>query len=155
MHKHVLEKLEADHRALKQSLLVDIPKEIAAAASQGDLSENADYEQALSRRDMAQAKLVALEQRISEIASMNVTRLPKDEIAYGTRVKLLDLATEKEVTYKLVLPEELGNDPLLLSISSPIGAALLGKKEGDDVYVKIPSGTKRFEVLEFQTVHQQ
>jgi len=155
MHKHVLEKLEADHRALKQSLLVDIPKEIAAAASQGDLSENADYEQALSRRDMAQAKLVALEQRISEIASMNVTRLPKDEIAYGTRVKLLDLATEKEVTYKLVLPEELGNDPLLLSISSPIGTALLGKKEGDDVSVRIPSGTKHFEVLELQTVHQQ
>jgi transcription elongation factor GreA len=154
MHRHVLEKLEADHRALKSALLVDIPKEIAAAASQGDLSENADYELALSKRDMFQAKMVALEHRISEIASMNVTRLPKDEAAYGSRVRLLDLDTEKEVTYRLVLPEELGGDPELLSISSPIGYALLGKREGDDVLVKIPSGAKRFEVLDLQTVHQ-
>jgi transcription elongation factor GreA len=155
MHKHVLEKLEAEHRTIKQALLVEIPKEIAAAASQGDLSENADYEQALAKRDMFQAKLVALEQRISEIASLNVTRLPKDEIAYGSLVRLLDLDTEKEVTYRLVLSEELGGDPTLLSISSPIGSALLGKKEGDDVNIRIPSGTKRFEVLDLKTVHQQ
>jgi transcription elongation factor GreA len=155
MHKQVLEKLEADRRALKQALLVDIPKEIAAAASQGDLSENADYELALSKRDTFQAKLVALEQRIGEVASLNVTRLPRGEIAYGSRVRLLDLDTEEEVTYRLVLPEELDGDPALLSISSPIGHALLGKREGDDVSVRIPSGTKRFEVLDLQTVHQQ
>jgi transcription elongation factor GreA len=155
MPKHVLEKLEAEHKAIKQALLVDIPKEIAAAASQGDLSENAEYEQALSKRDMFQAKLVALEQRITEIASLDISRLPKDKIAYGSKVKLLDLNSGKEVTYKLVLPEELTDDPSLLSISSPIGAELVGLEEGAEITIKIPAGSKRFEVLELHTVHQQ
>jgi transcription elongation GreA/GreB family factor len=57
--------------------------------------------------------------------------------------------------YKLVLPEELGDDPSLLSISSPIGSALVGMKEGEDVSIKIPAGTKRFEVLDIQTIYQQ
>ena len=153
MPKHVLEKLETEHRALKQALLVDIPKEIAAAASQGDLSENAEYEQALAKRDMFQAKLVALEQRISEVASLDVSRLPTDKIAYGSRIKLLDLDTEKEVTYTLVLPEELEDDPSLLSISSPIGLALVGLEEGEEIKIRIPAGTKRFEVLEITTIH--
>jgi len=155
MTKHVLAKLETEHQAIKQALLVEIPKEIAAAASQGDLSENAEYEQALAKRDMFQNKLVALEQRITEIASLNVSRLPKDKVAYGSTVKLLDLDSEKEVTYKLVLPEELSGDPSLLSISSPIGAALVGLGEGEEVQIKIPAGAKRFEVLELSTVHQQ
>jgi transcription elongation factor GreA len=155
MPKHVLAKLESEHKALKQALLVDIPKEIAAAASQGDLSENAEYEQALAKRDMFQSKLVALEKRITEIASLDVSRLPKDRIAYGSRVKLLDLDSDKEVTYKLVLPEELTDDSSLLSISSPIGSSLVGLEEGAEVRIKIPAGSKRFEVLELQTVHQQ
>jgi transcription elongation factor GreA len=155
MTKHVLAKLEVDHKALKQALLVDIPKEIAAAASQGDLSENAEYEQALAKRDMFQSKLVALEKRISEIASLDVSKLPKDKAAYGSKVKLLDLDSDKEFTYKLVLPEELTEDPGLLSISSPIGSALVGLAEGDEVRIKIPAGSKRFEVLDIQTIYQQ
>lgn len=155
MPKHVLAKLETEHKAIKQALLVDIPKEIGSAASQGDLSENAEYEQALAKRDMFQSKLVALEKRISEIASLDVSRLPKDKVAYGSKVKLLDLDSDKEVTYKLVLPEELSGDPCLLSISSPIGSALVGLEEGEEIRIKIPAGAKRFEVLELQTVHQQ
>jgi len=155
MPKHVLAKLEAEHRAIKQALLVEIPKEIAAAASQGDLSENAEYEQALAKRDMHQSKLVSLEQRIAEIATLDVSRLPSDKAAYGSRVKLLDLDSDKEVTYKLVLPEELSDDSTLLSISSPLGAALVGLEEGEEVRIRIPAGMKHFELLELQTVHQQ
>ena len=155
MPKHVLVKLEAEYKALKHALLEDIPREIAAAASQGDLSENAEYEQALSKRDMFQAKLVAMEKRISEIASLDVGRLPKDKAAYGSRITLLDLDSDKEVTYKLVLPEELNSDAEYLSISSPIGSALVGVKEGDEIKIRIPAGTKRFEVLNLVTIHQQ
>lgn len=155
MPKHVLAKLEAELKELKHALLVDIPKEIASAASQGDLSENAEYEQALSKRDMFQAKVVAMEKRIAEIASLDITRLPKDKVAYGSRVTLLDLDSEKEVTYRLVLPEELGSTSELLSISSPIGMALVGLEEGAEVRIKIPAGTKRFEVLELTTIHNQ
>ena len=155
MPKHVLAKLEAELKDLRHALLVEIPKEIGAAASQGDLSENAEYEQALSKRDMFQAKVVAMEKRISEIASLDITRLPKDKVAYGSRVTLLDLDSEKEVTYRLVLPEELGTGSELLSISSPIGMALVGLEEGAEVRIKIPAGTKRFEVLELTTIHNQ
>jgi len=155
MPKHVLAKLEAEHKVLKHALLEEIPKEIAQAASQGDLSENAEYEQALSKRDMFQTKLMALEKRITEIASLDVGRLPKDKAAYGSRITLLDLDSDKEVTYKLVLPEELDSNNDYLSISSPIGSALVGLKEGDEVKVRIPAGTKRFEVLTLVTIHQQ
>jgi len=154
MPKHVLAKLEADLKVLKQALLVEIPKEIASAASQGDLSENAEYEQALAKRDIYQNKVVTMEKRIAEVASLDISRLPKDKVAYGTRVTLLDLDSSKEVTYKLVLPEELADHPDHLSISSPIGLALVGAVEGDEVKIKIPAGIKRFEVLTLVTVHQ-
>lgn len=153
MPKHVLAKLEAELREYKRMLLDDIPREIAHAASQGDLSENAEYEQALSKRDMFQAKVVAMEKRIQEIASLDIGRLPRNKVAYGTQVKLLDLDSDKEVTYKLVLPEELENNPQFLSISSPIGMALVGLEEGDEVKIRIPAGTKRFEVLSLITIH--
>ena len=125
------------------------------AVLQGDLSENAEYEQALAKRDIYQNKVVSMEKRIAEVASLDISRLPKDKVAYGTRVTLLDLDSDKEVTYKLVLPEELAENPDYLSISSPIGMALVGAVEGDEVKIKIPAGVKRFEVLTLVTVHQQ
>jgi len=155
MPKHVLAKLETELKVLKQALLIDIPREIGAAASQGDLSENAEYEQALAKRDMFQNKVVTLEKRIAEVASLDLNRLPKDKVAYGTRVTLLDLDSNKEVTYKLVLPEELGDATDHLSISSPIGMALVGLDEGAEVKIKIPAGIKHFEVLSLLTIHQQ
>jgi transcription elongation factor GreA len=155
MPKHVLAKLEADLKVLKHALLVEIPKEIASAAAQGDLSENAEYEQALAKRDIYQNKVVTMEKRIAEVASLDINRLPRDKVAYGTRVTLLDLDSDKEVTYKLVLPEELADHPDHLSISSPIGMALVGAVEGDEVKIKIPAGIKRFEVLTLVTVHPQ
>lgn len=154
MPKHVLAKLETDLKNLKQALLVDIPKEIANAASQGDLSENAEYEQALAKRDMYQSKVVSMEKRIAEVATLDITRLPKDRAAYGSKVTLLDLDTEIEVTYHLVLPEELGSGKDQLSINSPIGLALVGVEEGAEVKVRIPAGTKRYEVLNLVTIHQ-
>ena len=154
MPKHVLAKLETDLKNLKQALLVEIPKEIANAASQGDLSENAEYEQALAKRDMYQSKVVSMEKRIAEVATLDITRLPKDRAAYGSKVTLLDLDSEIEVTYHLVLPEELGSGKDQLSINSPIGLALVGVEEGAEVKVRIPAGTKRYEVLTLVTIHQ-
>ena len=153
MPKHVLVKLEQELKAVKQALLVDIPHEIARAAGQGDLSENAEYEQALAKRDMFQNKLVTLEKRIAEVASLDISRLPKTRAAYGSKVTILDLDSEEEFTYKLVLPEELEGHPQHLSISSPIGMALVGQEEGNEVRVQIPAGVRRFEILELKTIH--
>ena len=153
MPKHVLAKLEKDLKDIKQALLVEIPQEIARAAGQGDLSENAEYEQALAKRDMYQNKMVVLEKRIAEVASMDISRLPKSRAAYGSEVTILDLDSEEEFTYKLVLPEELDGKSNHLSISSPIGSALVGQEEGSEVRVQIPAGLKRFEILELKTIH--
>jgi transcription elongation factor GreA len=153
MPKHVLVKLEKELKDIKQALLVDIPKEIALAAGQGDLSENAEYEQALAKRDMYQNKMVTLEKRIAEVASLDISRLPKSRAAYGSKVRILDLDSEEEFTYTLVLPEELDSHPQHLSISSPIGMALVGQEEGNEVRVQIPAGVRRFEILELKTIH--
>jgi transcription elongation factor GreA len=153
MPKHVLLKLELELKVLKQALLVEIPQEIAMAAGQGDLSENAEYEQALAKRDMFQNKLVTLEKRISEVASLDISRLPKSRVAYGSKVTILDLDSDEEFTYTLVLPEELDGHPHHLSISSPIGMALVGQEEGNEVRVLIPAGIRRFEILELKTIH--
>ncbi|HEX7553197.1 MAG TPA: GreA/GreB family elongation factor [Geothrix sp.] len=153
MPKHVLVKLEKELKEIKQALLVDIPKEIAQAAGQGDLSENAEYEQALAKRDMYQNKMVTLEKRIAEVASLDISRLPKSRAAYGSKVTILDLDSEEEFTYTLVLPEELDSHPQHLSISSPIGMALVGQEEGNEVRVQIPAGVRRFEILELKTIH--
>lgn len=153
MPKHVLAKLEKELKDIKQALLVDIPQEIARAAGQGDLSENAEYEQALAKRDMFQNRMVALEKRIAEVASLDISRLPKTRVAYGSEVTILDLDSEEEFTYKLVLPEELDGHPHHLSISSPIGIALVGQEEGSEVRVQIPAGVRRFEILELKTIH--
>ena len=153
MPKHVLVKLEMELKVIKQALLVEIPKEIALAAGQGDLSENAEYEQALAKRDMYQNKLVTLEKRISEVASLDISRLPKSRAAYGSKVTILDLDSEEEFTYTLVLPEELDGCAQHLSISSPIGMALVGQEEGNEVRVQIPAGIRRFEILELKTIH--
>ena len=153
MPKHVLVKLEKELKEIKQALLIDIPKEIALAAGQGDLSENAEYEQALAKRDMYQNKMVTLEKRIAEVASLDISRLPKSRAAYGSKVTILDLDSEEEFTYTLVLPEELDSHPQHLSISSPIGMALVGQEEGNEVRVQIPAGVRRFEILELKTIH--
>jgi transcription elongation factor GreA len=155
MHKHVLLKLEAELRELKNTLLNEIPKEIGHAAAQGDLSENAEYEQALAKRDMYQNKVVNLEKRIAEVATLDIDRLPRDRAAYGSSVKLLDLDSDKKLTYHLVLPEELDSNAHNLSISSPIGRALVGLEEGAEVRITIPAGTKHFEVLEVVTIHDR
>ena len=153
MPKHVLAKLENELKAVKNALFTDIPQEIARAAGQGDLSENAEYEQALAKRDMFQNKLVTIEKRIAEVASLDISRLPKTRAAYGSKVTILDLDSEEEFTYTLVLPEELDGHPQHLSISSPIGMALVGQEEGNEVRVQIPAGIRRFEVLALKTIH--
>lgn len=153
MPKHVLAKLEQDLKELRQALLIDIPKEIGNAAAQGDLSENAEYEQALAKRDMYQSKVVNMEKRIAEVATLDVNRLPKDKAAYGSILTVLDLDQDAEHTYHLVLPEELDGDHKKLSISSPIGMAFVGLEVGAEVRVIIPAGVKRFEVLSLITVH--
>ncbi|PIE02415.1 MAG: transcription elongation factor GreA [Acidobacteria bacterium] len=145
--KKLLDRLEQERYDLEYELKSVVPLEIRKAAAQGDLSENAEYEAALDKQRMLQLKVRTIQKRIGEVASLDMDRLPQDRIAYGTIVKLFDLDTDEEITYQLVLAEDADIKKKRISVSSPIGKALIGKEEGDEVTIKIPSGTKNFEVL--------
>ncbi len=153
MPKELIKKIDRELKEMEYELTQELPKEIQRAAAMGDLSENAEYEAALEKQRMLQAKLLKLKKRRVELSQIDFSRLPKDRVGYGSTVLLLDLDTDQEISYKLVMGEETDCDNCI-SISSPIGKALLGKREGDEVAIRIPSGTRNFEILELQTLFE-
>ncbi|CAM2008671.1 GreA/GreB family elongation factor [Acanthopleuribacter pedis] len=148
MTKKLLSRLNEDLRELEHELKTKLPEEIRKAAALGDLSENAEYEAALDRQRLIQSKYRSLKNRINEIAQVDVDRLPMDTAGYGSRVTVLDIDTDKEITYQLVMPEDAEAKMNRISISSPIGRALMGKRVEDEVGVTIPSGKKTFEIMD-------
>lgn len=148
MTKKLLSRLNEDLRELEHELKTKLPEEIRKAAALGDLSENAEYEAALDRQRLIQSKYRSLKNRINEIAQVDVSRLPTDTAGYGSVVSVLDIDTDKEITYQLVMPEDAEAKQNRISISSPIGRAFMGKRIEDEVAVTIPSGKKTFEILE-------
>jgi transcription elongation factor GreA len=153
--KEIRDKLEGELKALERELTVDLPREIKTAVAMGDLRENAEYHAALDRQRFVKARIGQLRLRLSELGMMNMDKIPKDRIGLGSAVVLLDLETDVEVTYELVIPEMADLEKGLVSASSPIGRGLLGKKDGDQVTIEVPSGKKRFEVLELRTIHDK
>ena len=149
----VKQKLQAELDALESELRVHLPKEIKRAREFGDLRENSEYQTALQRQTMVKARIRELRQRMSEVASIDLSRISRDKAGYGSTLVLYDAEREEEVTYRLVTPEE--SDPAagLISTVSPIGRSLLGKEEGDEVVVTIPSGSRRFEIRKLKTIH--
>jgi len=130
-----------------------LPKEIQKAREFGDLRENAEYKAALERQSIVSARIRQLRTRISELESIDVDKLPRDRIAYGSKVVLYDVDRDSELEYRLVSSEESDPDNGLISTSSPIGQALMGREEGDEVKVKTPKGVRVFEIAELLTIH--
>jgi transcription elongation factor GreA len=151
----VKQRLQAELDKLESELRVHLPKEIKRALEFGDLRENSEYQTALQRQTMVKARIRELRQRMSEVASIDLSRIPHDKAGYGSTLVLYDAEREEEVTYRLVTPEE--SDPAagLISTVSPIGRSLMGKEEGDEVVVSIPSGSRRFEIRKLTTLHDQ
>ncbi|PYS62311.1 MAG: transcription elongation factor GreA [Acidobacteria bacterium] len=129
----VKQKLQAELGELESELRIHLPKEIKRALEFGDLRENSEYQTALQRQTMVKARIRELRQRLSEISSIDLSRIPRDRAAYGSTLVLYDAEREEEVTYRLVTPEE--SDPAagLISTVSPIGRGLMGKEAGDEV----------------------
>lgn len=151
----VRKKLKEELDSLEEELHFKLPKEIQHAREFGDLRENAEYKAAKERQTMVQARISQLQQRLIEVDSIDVAKLPTDRIAYGSTVLLFDLEKEEKITYKLVTSEESDPDNGLISTVSPIGQALMGKEEGDEVKVKTPTGWRNFEVSRLTTIHEQ
>ncbi|HEX9760593.1 MAG TPA: transcription elongation factor GreA [Candidatus Acidoferrales bacterium] len=149
----IRKKLEDELRTLEHELNHELPKELLKARAHGDISENAEYKYAKERQAYLSARLGQLQKRLADVAMLNLNNLPKDRAGYGSRVCLLDLQKSAEVEYKLVTTEEADAAKGLISTTSPIGKALLGKRVGDDVHVQTPAGVKEFEVVRIQTIH--
>lgn len=153
--REVTDKLNGELKTLEHELRIELPKEIRAAVAMGDLSENAEYKSALERQAFVKARIAQLRERLASLSSVNMGQIPKDRIGLGSTVTLLDLDTDDEVTYELVFPELADLDKGLISTASPIGRGLVGKQEGDTLRIQIPSGQRRFEVLELRTLHDK
>jgi transcription elongation factor GreA len=149
----VRKKLQTELDLLEEELHFKLPKEIQKAREFGDLRENAEYKAAMERQSIVQARIMQVRQRLNEVNSIDVSKLPTDSIAYGSKVILYDLDRDEEVTYKLVTSEESDPEKGLISTVSPIGQSLMGKEEGDEVKVKTPNGWRNFEVKRLYTVH--
>jgi len=151
----VKEKLQAELDELETELRIHLPKEIKQAREFGDLRENSEYQTALQRQTMVKARIRELRQRMSEVSSIDLAKVPRDKAAYGSKLVLYDAARDEEVTYQLVTPEE--SDPAsgLISTVSPIGRSLMGKAEGDEVVVTTPAGSRRFEIRRLLTLHDE
>src|SRR4030095_3493202 len=146
-------KLEEEIHALERELRDELPKALKTAAALGDLSENADYSAARERQDFVRLRLGQLKQRLADLSMINFDKIPRDRISLGSKVVLLDVDKNEEVTYRLVTSEDANAPAGLISTTSPIGRSLLNKREGDTVEVKIPSGTRTFELIRFTTLH--
>lgn len=155
MLRAVRDKLEGELRALERELNVELPREIKTAVAMGDLRENAEYHAALERQRYVRARIGQLRTRLSELATLNLDRIPKDRVGLGSTIVLLDLDSDEEVTYELVIPEMSDLDKGLISTASPIGKGLLGKQVEDAVTIVVPSGNKKFEILELRTLHDK
>ncbi|MFN6965119.1 MAG: transcription elongation factor GreA [Pyrinomonadaceae bacterium] len=153
--EEVKAKLQAELASLEEELHHKLPKEIQKAREFGDLRENAEYKAALERQSIVQARIRQIHLRLSEVKSIDLSKIPTDRIAYGSRVVLYDLDKDEKVTYELVTSEESAPDKGLISTVSPIGQALMGKEEGDTVKVKTPTGWRNFEVSRITTIHEK
>ncbi len=154
MKSNLIKRFEDEIHELERELKTELPKEIKRARELGDLRENAEYQAAKDRQTFVQARIGMLRKRMSEIALMNLDRIPHDRIGFGSTVHVQEETGEARV-YQLVMPEDADPARGWISIASPIGRALVGKVAGDQVKVPTPGGTREFEIVKLVTIHDE
>ena len=152
MKDELLKRFKDEIRSLDRELKSELPKEIKIARELGDLRENAEYQAAKERQSLVQARLSMLHKRVAELALINLDRLPDDRVAFGSTVHLQEMDGEA-VVYRLVMPEDADPTKGWISTASPIGRALMGKEEGDEVAAPTPGGVREFELVKLVTIH--
>jgi transcription elongation factor GreA len=153
MKAQILKRFEDEINSLERELHTQLPKEIQRAREFGDLRENAEYKAAKERQVFLNARIGQLKKRVAEISLINLDKIPHDKVAFGSTVELMEKTGDKMV-YQLVMPEDADAEKGWISTASPIGRALLGKEEGDEVKVPTPNGVRVFELLKLTTLHQ-
>jgi len=153
MPEHIKKKLQAEIVLLEHELTTELPAEIKKAVALGDLSENAEYHMAKQRQVFVNARLGQLKKRMAELSLVNLSNIPHDRVAFGSEIVVYDSTKDEKITYKLVTSEESDVSQGLISTTSPIGRALVGKQVGDVATVVTPGGKRDLEVLKLLTIH--
>jgi transcription elongation factor GreA len=142
---------EALKKELEKLKRVERPRNISAieeARAHGDLSENAEYAAAKDRQSFLEGRISDLEYKIASAQVIDSDHLPKDKAVFGSRVRLENIETGEDVQYRLVGPDESDIQNGRISISSPLGKAILGKKPGDELRIQVPGGMRSYELIE-------
>lgn len=144
------EKIKAELDHLEGVEMPAIAARVAAARSEGDLSENAEYHGARESQGMLQAKINLLRDKLARAAMVDPSKLPKNEIVFGATVVVKDLDFGDEEIFILVGAGEEDYDQGKILVTSPLAQGLLGRKKGDKVEIPVPKGTMSFEILDIR-----
>ncbi len=142
-----LKRLEEELKNLKSVERPNIIQAIAEARSHGDLSENAEYHAARERQSFIEGRIEELEMIVSAVEVIDPSSLSGDNVKFGAHVSLVDEETEKEASYQIVGVYEADIKQGLLSVSSPLAKALIGKRLGETVSVPAPGGDRSYEIV--------
>jgi len=127
-----------------------IAQEIGKAASHGDLSENAEWEAAIQKKDMLGNEIKNLRQRLSNVTIIDDLDVNTERVSLGTKVTLYDLDSDKEVVYQILSGDDAPFYENAISAKSPIARGLIGKEEDDEVKIKVPAGLKNYEIVKIE-----
>ena len=146
--KEGFKKLKDELEFLKGKERASISRQIAEARDKGDLSENAEYDAAKDAQGLLELKISKLEEVLSNAREIDESQLDTGKVFILSKVNIKNVATGAKLTYTLVAENEANLKEGKISVDSPIGKGLLGKKKGDKVSIKVPSGTIQFEILQ-------
>jgi len=147
MTREGYEKLKIELANLRDYEMIEITKRVATARELGDLSENAEYHAAREDQGMLQARVNVLSDKLARAEIVDPTKLPRDMVVLGAKVKLKDLDDDEEETFQIVSEGEDDPDENKILTTSPIARGLMGKKNGDTVEIEAPRGKMRFKIL--------
>ena len=142
------ERLSDELRHLKTVERPRVIQAIEEARAHGDLSENAEYDAAKERQAFVEARVNELSFKLNNADVIDPEKLPKDRAVFASRVLLENIDTGEDVEYMLVGPEESDIDKGLISIASPLGKAIVGRKPGDEITLQAPGGKRVYELVE-------
>ncbi|MEE9577359.1 MAG: GreA/GreB family elongation factor [Gemmatimonadota bacterium] len=154
MLEEIRERLSEESEGLLHELQVVLPRAIEHALGMGDLRENSEYHAALERQRFVYARLEYISRRLSELSDIDLETIPNDRIGFGSRVTLRDLEDDSTEVFTLAFGEHVDGEKAEISMASPIGRALLGRRAGEEVSVTLPMGTVSYEIIEVFTIHE-
>ncbi|MEN8159161.1 MAG: transcription elongation factor GreA [Myxococcota bacterium] len=142
--------LEEELRRLRAEERPRIVREIEEARAHGDISENAEYHAAKERQGQIEARLRQLEDRLARAQIIDPTEQSGDRVIFGATVVLSDVESDERITYTIVGEDEADVNQGMISVTSPVARAIMGREEGSCVQVRVPKGTRELEILEIR-----